>query len=184
MKIYTKAGDDGTTELFGGERVSKDSARIEAYGMVDELNSVLGVARSLNRDNRLDQMLAELQNDLFILGADLASPVGKDKAQSTTIPRIGQKHIEHLEMLIDTVEAELTPLKHFVLPGGSVVASHLHLARAISRRVERCAVKLKRQEDIGKHVVVYLNRLSDLLFVLARWQNKIENVEEVKWVAR
>jgi len=183
MKIYTKTGDDGTTGLFSGERVSKGSARIEAYGTIDELNSALGVVRSLNNNKDIDQILGRLQNDLFILGTDLATPIGKDKAQSI-IPRIEQKHIEQLETTIDTIEAELSPLKNFLFPGGSVVASHIHLARAICRRAERRTVKLSQRENIGKFVVVYLNRLSDLLFLLARLANKIENVEEVKWNAR
>jgi cob(I)alamin adenosyltransferase len=180
MKIYTKTGDDGTTALFGGQRVVKDSIRIETYGTVDEVNSILGVARAVNSDNDIEDILDHLQNDLFVLGADLATPIGKE---GVTIPRIDQKHITFLETTIDAVELELSPLKNFILPGGSVVAAYLHFARTVCRRAERHAVHLSRIEQIGEFVVVYLNRLSDLLFVLARLANKRDGIVERPWKA-
>jgi cob(I)alamin adenosyltransferase len=183
MKIYTKTGDDGTTGLFGGKRVKKDAALIEAYGTVDELNSMLGVVRSLNRNKELDQILAKLQTDLFVLSAELAASREEDGTRSI-IPRIGEEHVEVLEARIDEIETELSPLKNFLFPAGSVAASHLHLARAVCRRAERRTVKLARREAVGNFVVKYLNRLSDLLFVLARLANKIDGMKEEKWSAR
>ncbi len=190
MKIYTKTGDKGETSLFGGQRVPKDHLRTEAYGTVDELNSVLGIIRALNYDKQLDKILKALQNDLFIVGADLASPVAnevkplisksKNKARSY-IPRIRKKNIAALERAIDAIEPKLKPLKSFILPGGSIIASYFHLARTICRRAERAAVSLSRHETLSGDILMYLNRLSDLLFVLARWANQKANVPEAKW---
>lgn len=180
MKIYTKTGDSGETALFGGERVPKDAQRIEAYGSVDELNCVLGVIRALKPKPVLDRILGKVQHQLFELGADLATPKAH---QSPFIPRMKKSHAAALERTIDALEKELEPLKSFILPGGSVVAAELHLARTVCRRAERSVVRLSRNEDIGDAVIIYLNRLSDLLFVMARAANRLDGQEEVKWVS-
>ncbi|NUN68740.1 MAG: cob(I)yrinic acid a,c-diamide adenosyltransferase [Bacteroidetes bacterium] len=180
MKIYTKTGDKGETALFGGERVPKDAQRIEAYGSVDELNCELGVIRAAKPHPSIDRILAKIQHQLFELGADLATPIAH---QSPFIPRIKRRHAVLLERTIDALEKELQPLKTFILPGGSPTAAHLHLARTVCRRAERNVVRLSRNEDIGDAVIVYLNRLSDLLFVMARYANHKDGVEEVKWVS-
>ncbi len=179
MKIYTKTGDKGETGLFGGKRVPKDALRIEAYGAVDELNSIIGVIRALRPKKKIDVVLQTIQQDLFVLGADLAAP---DHTKSSSIPRITHSDSTSLEKVIDALEVSLAPLKAFVLPGGTVVASHLHLARTVCRRAERSVVRLSRSEDVGEAVIVYLNRLSDLLFVLARFANRLEKKKEVQWV--
>ena len=180
MKIYTRKGDGGEASLFGGERVYKDSLRLEAYGTADELNSFLGLARSYRDgvDQEIDNMLDEIQSDLFVLGADLAAPSSKEKDRTA---RIESKDIERLEEWIDRAEEELTPLKNFILPSGSPAASALHLARTVCRRAERRVVSLSHDEKVGEQVIVYLNRLSDLLFVLARLANQRAGVEEFKW---
>jgi cob(I)alamin adenosyltransferase len=179
MKIYTKTGDCGETGLFGGPRVSKDSPRIEAYGTVDELNSLLGVVRALGLESTVDTLLARIQNELFGLGAQLATP--NPEAHQTAL--IGPKHIEALEAAIDRFEAELEPLKQFILPGGAPVAAHLHLARTVCRRAERRLVTLVQQsaEPVAGDLIVYLNRLSDLLFVLARAVNRAAGLADVPW---
>lgn len=178
MKIYTKAGDKGETALFGGQRVPKESLRIETYGTVDELNSVVGIVRSLKPHKEVDTILESIQNDLFVLGADLATPLTKT---SVKISRIQQSHVEQLEHYIDALEPKLQQLKVFILPGGSSVAAHLHFARTVCRRAERLATKLSREEEIGPAPLVYLNRLSDLLFVLARYANHLDGVGETQW---
>ncbi len=180
MKIYTKTGDKGETALFGGERVPKDALRIEAYGSVDELNCMVGVIRSLKPHKSIDVILSKIQNQLFELGADLATPIAH---KSKYITRIKKSQFTMLEKIIDKLEIELEPLKLFILPGGSVVASHLHLARTVCRRAERNVVRLSRNEDIGDAVVIYLNRLSDLLFVMARYANHLDGFGEMKWVS-
>lgn len=181
MKIYTTTGDQGETSLFGGKRVPKDAVRIEAYGTVDELNSALGVARAWKPAKEIDTILARLQNDLFILGADLATP---DEKQSGTIERIRQDQVNYAEQSIDAIEPLLKPLSTFIIPDGSPAAAQLHLARTICRRAERCVVKLSREEHIDAICIVYLNRVSDLLFVLARYANQLDGVQETPWVAR
>ena len=180
MKIYTRKGDGGEASLFGGDRVAKDSLRLEAYGTVDELNSFLGLARSLQDSigQEIDNMLDEIQSDLLVLGADLAAPSSKEKSRT---PRIESKDVERLERWIDKYEEELTPLKNFILPGGSQAASALHLARTVCRRAERRVVTLSHSEEVGESALAYINRLSDLLFVLARLANGRAGVEEVKW---
>ena len=178
MKIYTKTGDKGETGLSGGARVPKDALRIEAYGGVDELNSLLGVVRALKPKKRIDDILKSIQQDLFILGADLATP---NRTKASSIPRIMHSSAVSLEMIIDELELSLTPLDAFILPGGSVVASHLHLARTVCRRTERSVVHLSRSEEVSDDVLVYINRLSDLLFVLARYANVLDKKKEVKW---
>ena len=181
MKIYTRTGDTGTTALFGGDRVGKNHPRIEAYGTVDETNAHLGLARSLLQDQpgaeRLIAMLTRLQDDLFVLGADLATP----SASRATVPRIDETHIRHLEHAIDAFEADLPPLKHFILPGGTPVAGTLHVARTVCRRAERLTIAASAQEAISAEAAIYLNRLSDLLFVLARWANRQAGIEEAAW---
>ncbi len=179
MKIYTKTGDKGDTSLFGGQRVPKDALRIEAYGTVDELNSLLGVARADNKNEQIDTILSRVQNELFELGADLATP--RSGANTKHIKRIEENHSGHLEESIDTLEAHLKPLKTFILPGGSPVAARLHFARTVCRRAERTVVRLSRNEDIGEGTTIYLNRLSDLLYVLARYANHVAHVPETKW---
>jgi len=180
MKIYTKSGDTGETALFGGERVPKDALRIEAYGSVDELNSVIGVIRSYAPHKSLDVPLGKIQRQLFELGADLASPKIR---KSNYITRIKPSHAVSLEKIIDLLETKLQPLKTFILPGGSIIASQLHLARTVCRRAERNVVRLSRNENIGTAVIIYLNRLSDLLFVMARYANVLEGQQEVQWVS-
>lgn len=178
MKIYTKTGDGGETSLFGGERVSKDSVRIAAYGTVDELNANLGVVRALKPGDEIDKVLARIQQELFILGADLATP---RTTEPKNVRRMEDEHVENVEQHIDRFEKELESLKSFILPAGSLIAAHLHVARTVCRRAERSVVSLAREEDIGPIPVQYLNRLSDLLFVLARYANELKGEKETKW---
>lgn len=177
MKIYTRTGDKGDTSLFGGQRVPKDAQRIEAYGTVDELNSVLGIVRADSRDPQIDEVLEHVQNSLFDLGADLATPRSLNK----DVKRISTRDTAVIERYIDLLEPKLKPLRSFVLPGGSPVAARLHFSRTVCRRAERVIVRLSRNEDIGDEIMVYLNRLSDLLFVLARYANRVADVPERKW---
>ncbi|MCB9630829.1 MAG: cob(I)yrinic acid a,c-diamide adenosyltransferase [Sandaracinus sp.] len=182
MKIYTKTGDAGETGLFGGGRVSKASARVWAYGEVDELNSVIGLARTTPIDEVVDGLLAQIQSDLFDVGAELARTPGREV--KSFVPEIDDADVERLEQAIDRAESELAPLQTFVLPGGSPAAAHLHLARTVCRRAERRVVALE-GEDVPRAVVVrYLNRLSDLLFVLARLANHRAGVPDVPWAPR
>jgi cob(I)alamin adenosyltransferase len=178
MKIYTRTGDKGDTSLFGGQRVPKDALRIEAYGTVDELNSILGLVRADNGDGEVDRVLEQIQNELFELGADLATPQSVVKSK---VKRIEPRDVQGLERTLDGMEGQLKSLRSFILPGGSPVAARLHYARTVCRRAERAVVRLSRNEDIGETVTVYLNRLSDLLFVLARYVNHRAGVPEVKW---
>ncbi len=177
MKIYTRTGDRGETALFGGQRVPKDTPRVEAYGTVDELNSVLGIVLADNNDPEIEMVLRPVQSMLFTLGADLASP----RSAGTGPRRVDDADAVALEPVIDRVQGALSPLKNFVLPGGSPTAARLHLARTVCRRAERCCVRLAKKEEIGSAVIVYLNRLSDLLFVLARYANVRANVPEIQW---
>jgi cob(I)alamin adenosyltransferase len=181
MKIYTTTGDEGETSLFGGRRVPKDALRIEAYGTVDELNSSIGVARSWKPAKEIDEILGRIQSELFVIGADLATPIEK---KSGNVLRIATDQVSWLEGVIDTLQGRLKPLASFIIPGGSHPAAHLHLARTICRRAERFVVKLSREEEIDPACIVYLNRLSDLLFVLARYANQLDGNEETPWVAR
>ena len=180
-RIYTRTGDKGETGLVGGARVSKDSLRVEAYGNVDELNSILGIARAFLNDKELNDLLGELQSDLFVVGADLASTPG---AQQRNIPRISKEKIAAMEKAIDKFEAELSPLNYFILPGGGVVGSLLHNARTVARRAERRIVTLSKTEPINEQLIPYMNRLSDLLFVMARVTNRRENKAETEWHPR
>jgi cob(I)alamin adenosyltransferase len=176
--IVTRTGDDGTTGLVGGGRVSKDSPRVWAYGTVDELNSAIGVVRSLNTDPDLDARLHLIQNDLFNLGGELATP--PDKFQKG-MPRIDREQVIGLEKQIEELTKQLGPLQEFILPGGSPAGAQLHVARTICRRAERFCVRLGTAEKIGEFVTPYLNRLSDLLFTLARWANRKAGAKEIYW---
>ena len=179
MKIYTKTGDNGQTGVFGGPRVSKDAPRIEAYGTADELNSVLGIVATLEAGDPIDVLVQSIQNELFALGAQLATP---DPAAHATA-MIGPAQIVALEAAIDRFESDLAPLKQFILPGGTPAAAQLHLARAVCRRAERRLVTLMGQssEPIADELVIYLNRLSDLLFVMARWVNHAAGLSDIPW---
>lgn len=179
MKIYTKTGDAGTTGLFGGPRVGKDDPRICSYGSIDELNAVLGVARSIGLDPSHDLLLKQIQECLFSIGAELATP----EPQKHGLKWAGERHVAAMENSIDEIDQQLPALRNFVLPGGSPSASHLHLARTVCRRAEREVVKLRsdpRVSDVSE-IVIYLNRLSDLLFVMARHANQISGVTDVPW---
>jgi cob(I)alamin adenosyltransferase len=180
MKIYTKTGDKGETSLLGGNRVHKDDLRIEAYGTVDELNSVIGIVRSMKAPRTVDRILERIQNDLFIVGADLAAPLSLSR-RTAKVPRIDRRRISAIEAIIDQIQRKLPPLKRFILPGGSQVSSHLHLARAVCRRAERRTVQLGRAQKINPSILSYLNRLSDLLFILARSANQKARAKEVVW---
>ena len=181
LKIYTKSGDSGETSLFGGGRVPKTHLRVEAYGTVDELNSLLGLARALRTSDRGDSWLADVQNQLFHLGADLATPL---QAKADWISRIAAGDVEWLELSIDEMTAELEPLKNFILPGGTAAAATLQSARAVARRAERRIVALAEQEEISHFVLPYVNRLSDWLFTLARYENRQAGDVESKWTLR
>jgi cob(I)alamin adenosyltransferase len=177
-RIYTKTGDDGRTGLLGGDRISKDAARIHAYGTVDECNAVIGIVRTLlTPGEELDVMLETVQNRLFVVGADLASPGEKTPA----IPRIGPEESAAVEHWIDTLEEKLPPLKHFILPGGTPAAAHLHLARTVCRRAERWVVSVVAADPAHKHAAIYLNRLSDFLFVAARYANHHAGLPDHRW---
>ena len=176
MKIYTKTGDDGKTSLFDNSRVWKSHERIVAYGAVDELNSAVGIAISMDLDHQLKEILIRIQNELFIVGSDLANPDMSDTKIRTT-----ENMISSLENDIDTFESELSELTNFILPGGTLMSSILHLSRTISRRAETHVTGLSQKEEINKIAAVYLNRLSDLLFVLARVLNKRKNIDDVVW---
>jgi cob(I)alamin adenosyltransferase len=181
-RVYTRAGDKGETALGGGQRVAKDSTRIEAYGTVDELNSVIGVAIANGLDERLAGELRVIQQELFNLGSDL-SILEADKARMP-VPQIETRHVAKLEKLIDQLNAELETLKSFILPGGTPAATQLHVARTICRRAERRVISLSRAEAVGEFVVPYLNRLSDALFVMARAENHAHGQAEALWDSR
>lgn len=184
-RVYTRTGDKGMTALVGGTRVPKDAPRIAAYGTIDELNSALGLARAFNRQqrrsparDRLEAVLNQLQNELFDVGSELATP---PETAYEGMFRVGSDEIRALERLIDACQKDLAPLKSFVLPGGGPVSGFLHLARTICRRAEREILTLGRREDLGACVLPYVNRLSDLLFVLARWAGKHAGDTELLW---
>jgi cob(I)alamin adenosyltransferase len=182
VKIYTKTGDRGETGLFGGARVSKASARVAAYGDVDELNSVLGVALAHGSDKEVASLLSTIQSELFDLGAELACT--PTKQVDVGVPLLSDEHVEVLERAIDRFESDLPPLKSFVLPGGVPEAAYLHMARTVCRRAERKLVALATAEGVRDVVLRYLNRLSDLLFVLARHANHREGRPDVPWKGR
>ena len=171
-RVYTKTGDKGETSLVDGSRVSKDDLRVVAYGEVDELNSVLGLVRTWSSDAEVSAIVERTQNDLFVLGADLATPLGTD------VPRISSEMIDEQETLIDRLLEELEPLREFILPGGSQCGAALHLARTVSRRAERTVVTLSARDELNPNCLIYLNRASDLLFVLARVVNRRAGIAE------
>src|SRR5687768_10807560 len=181
MRIYTRTGDDGDTALFGGGRVPKDDPRVEAYGDVDELNAALGLARAIEIMPRIDEVLVPIQRDLFGLGALLATPNPEKMRQQLEKARIDDERVAQLEQAIDDGEAELEPLRAFIIPGGTPKAAALHVARTVCRRAERRVVHLKHEVELPELVVIYLNRLSDLLFVLARVANRRAGAGEVTW---
>jgi cob(I)alamin adenosyltransferase len=188
MKVYTKTGDTGTTSLFGGTRVSKDHIRIESYGTVDELNSHIGLIRDQNINSLYKNVLIEVQDRLFTVGAILATPPDKEtlKNGQPRLQNLGiiESDIEFLENEIDTMEIQLPPMTHFVLPGGHTTVSYCHIARCVCRRAERLAVHLNDIEPTDEMVIKYLNRLSDYLFVLARKLSLDLNADELKWIPR
>ena len=179
MKIYTKTGDHGETGLLAGPRVPKDDPRIEACGTVDDLNAAIGVVRAAGAEDDVDTALARVQCELFDIGAELATP--QPTAHGMT--RIGVLQISELERAIDRYDAQLEPLKQFILPAGADVSSRLHFARTVCRRAERRVVSLQKEIDanVREEILIYLNRLSDLLFVLARWVNRQAGVEDELW---
>jgi cob(I)alamin adenosyltransferase len=182
MKIYTKTGDDGQTGLFGGERVQKNDPRVDAYGSVDETNALLGVARAAGLSPLLDAILERIQAQLFVLGAELATPASH--RPRLKLPLLGAEQVLELESDIDRLEAELPALQTFVLPAGSPGASTLHHARTVCRRAERAVVGVQQSAELRLELIIYLNRLSDLLFVMARHQNQSAGVADVAWAPR
>ena len=176
MKIYTKTGDDGTTGLQGGRRISKSDLRIISYGTVDEINAVLGIVLSNKIDDDIRELIIKIQNELFVVGSDLSNP-----DLESTENRVSSDMVEFLEHKIDQFNENLDPLTNFILPGGDNLASFIHLARAVARRAETKVVALSEKEEINKNCEKYLNRLSDLLFVLARTINKRTNNVDVLW---
>ncbi|MHC5003942.1 MAG: cob(I)yrinic acid a,c-diamide adenosyltransferase [Planctomycetota bacterium] len=185
MKLYTRSGDDGTTGLFGEQRVGKDHPRVEAYGTVDELNGCLGLAAAAvggdtAEQRQLREMLEVMQSRLFDLGADLATP--DESKHAGRIHRVDAAHVREVEAWIDQVEAGNAPLEHFVLPGGTDLAARLHLARCVCRRAERRVVNLARGADVNRQALIFLNRVGDLLFALARQANRLAAVADVPWV--
>lgn len=180
MKIYTKTGDKGTTSLFDGTRVMKNHPRLEAYGTLDELNSTLGVAVSLCNSEEINKIIIRVQEELFSLGAILATPV-ESGDKKNAITKVNVEFINRFEEEIDLFNDKVPPMKVFILPGGSKGASYLHLARTVTRRCERLAIDLREQVEFDDNLIIYLNRLSDLLFVLARYENFVNNVEDIKW---
>ncbi len=176
-RIYTRTGDDGTTGLIGGARVSKDSPRIEAYGTVDELNTALGVVRSYSLPEQLDKIVERIQDELFSIGADLALAPGEDRAERGILP-LSEESVQALEDDIDRCQRALEPLGRFILPGGAPAAAMLHFARAVARRAERCSIRLAHLEKVDPIIIRYINRLSDLCFVLARSVNSLASKAE------
>ena len=180
VKIYTKTGDRGTTSLFGGQRIEKNAARIRAYGEVDELNSFIGVILSGNLSADVSKKLLRIQSELFVLGGDLATPF----SVKVKVPRMTKAYATRLEREIDKWSAKLPQLKNFILPGGSHLGAKLHLARTLARRAERSIVKFSGLEKINSADLIYVNRLSDWFFILARYVNYLEKVAEIPWKGR
>lgn len=187
MKLYTRTGDKGTTGLYGADRVSKAHPRVEAYGTVDELNSVVGLARAHNArshqpDSRLDADLEYLQNALFDLGADLATR--QDSPYAKNLSRMDAQDVAFVEAMIDRYQEGAPPFTGFIHPGGTPTAAALHVARTVARRAEREVIRLAQEEEVGEHVQVYLNRVSDLLFVMARAANQAAGISEQAWTVK
>lgn len=178
MKIYTRTGDAGQTSLYGGQRVEKDALRIEAYGTVDELNAQMGVVRSLPLPPDVEPLLERIQHELFLLGADLATP---PNSGAKDVRRVGEEEVRRLEADIDRLDASLPQLQAFILPSGSLAGAQLHVARTVCRRAERYIIRLVREESLDKTVVMYVNRLADLLFVVARYVNQSLGAHENPW---
>ena len=178
-KIYTRRGDSGKTSLGGGERVAKDSLRVQAYGSVDELNAQIGLALANGLSEKSDEFLRSVQNELFDLGSDLSFP--EDEKENFSIPCIEERYVERMEQVVDEASALVGPLENFILPGGSVASAQLHVARTICRRAERDVTSLAAEEAIGEFALAYLNRLSDALFVLARYENHAQDIPEPLW---
>jgi len=178
-KVYTRTGDDGTTGLVGGQRVPKESLRVSAYGTVDETSSHLGAALATGLVERLRAPAQRIQNDLFHLGSDLA--ILEEDKERLRVPQMEERHVTFLEELMDELSDELSALENFILPGGSPGAAHLHVARAVCRRAERDVIALSRQEAVSAFTVQYLNRLSDALFVMARYENRERGEGDVLW---
>ncbi len=176
MKIYTKTGDDGTTGIQNGARISKTDSRIQAYGMVDEINSFLGIILSKLDEKDLENLITKIQNDLFVVGSDLSNPDLKN-----TQNRVNDEMIKTLEENIDNLEKKLPPITNFILPGGHEIAALVHVSRSITRRAEIFVIFLSEKEKINNNCIIYLNRLSDLLFVIARTINQRKNVKDVIW---
>ncbi len=181
MKIYTKTGDKGQTALFGGKRVPKNSQRLKAYGTIDELNSFIGYAITEVNSEEIKSVLTDLQSKLFVVGSDLATPQ-TEKNKKLKIARTPDDFINDTEKQIDKFESQLEVLKKFILPGGSKGAALLHICRTIARRAEREIVALKSIDEICENIVIFLNRLSDLFFVLSRFENKYSNIPDTKWI--
>lgn len=185
MKIYTKTGDQGKTSLYGGTRVKKSNLRIDAYGTVDELNSYIGLVKDQLEDKTVIEDLLRIQNKLFALGAMLATPLDKEKLKDGSdrlkIEKIESNEIAYLESRMDSMNEHLEPMTHFILPGGHTIVSFCHIARCVCRRAERITVELADAEEINAYVLIYLNRLSDYLFVLARKLTKDYKVREIPW---
>jgi len=176
MKIYTKTGDDGTTGVQGGKRISKSNLRIKAYGVIDELNAIIGLVLSKKFDDDIEDLFRNIQNDLFVVGSDLSNP-----DLSNMKNRITTEMVTNIEKNIDRLENELPPITNFILPGGHEVASLIHIARTIARRAETIVISLNEKEKINDECKKYLNRLSDLLFVIARTVNKKNGFSDIIW---
>ncbi len=183
FRIYTRTGDSGETGLFGGGRTSKASPRVEAYGEVDELNAALGVALGQIRDDQVRQRVASLQPDLFVLGAHLATPPARPRRRRPALPALPEGRVEELEHWMDQAEDGMPERRAFILPGGAPGAAALHFARAVCRRAERRVAALNQEEPLEGWILAYLNRLSDLLFDLARVENSRAGVEDIVWKA-
>jgi cob(I)alamin adenosyltransferase len=180
MKIYTKTGDGGETGLFGGERVSKNTIRIEAFGTIDELNAFIGLAITEVSDKSVKDLLQKIQNWLFSIGADLATP-DNEKTKKLNVFRTSEESYRYIEKEIDKYESKLDELRNFILPGGTKGAALLHICRTITRRAERKVVALNSTVKIGNNIIIFLNRLSDLFFVLARFDNAVTGTPDVIW---
>ncbi len=181
MKIYTKTGDKGETGLFGGERVSKSNNRIDAYGTIDELNAFIGLTLTELKSDEIKTVLERIQNQLFVVGSDLATPV-TEKNEKLKITRTPVEYSTQTEQDIDFFNDQLDELRNFILPGGSKGAAYLHVCRTIARRAERKVVALNKHMNIGDNIIIFLNRLSDLFFVLSRFENKVSNIPDTKWI--
>lgn len=181
MKIYTRTGDLGSTALFGGGRVPKAHPRVDAYGAIDELNAVVGWAAASVADGEIRERLAVIQPDLFVLGSHLATPPPSEGRRRPALPPLPEERVAEIEAWIDQADEELPPLRAFVMPGGTQGAAALHLARTVCRRAERRVVELAENDEVDRFIIVYLNRLSDLFFMLARLENSRAGVEDIEW---